>query len=138
MSKDSKEPKGTSGMRATDPAVTGPAAEPAIAPAGGPKKMSAKEYEDHLGQLYVELVKWQEWIRHEGLKVVAIFEGRDAAGKGGAIKRITEPLNPRYARVIALPAPGERERSQWYFQRYVSHLPAGGEIRSGHTRRHPG
>jgi len=94
---------------------------------GGPK-LSAKAYAAELKQLYVELVKWQEWIRDQGLKVVAIFEGRDAAGKGGAIKRITEPLNPRYARVVALPAPTERETTQWYFQRYVTHLPAAGEI----------
>jgi polyphosphate kinase 2 len=98
-------------------------AEPA--PAAGPGR---KEYEARLQRLNVELVKWQEWIKARGLKVVAIFEGRDAAGKGGAIKRIMEPLNPRFARVAALPAPTERERSQWYFQRYVGHLPAAGEI----------
>jgi polyphosphate kinase 2 len=91
-------------------------------------KLSAKEYDAELKRLYVELVKWQEWIRFKGLKVVALFEGRDAAGKGGAIKRIMEPLNPRYARVAALPAPTEREKTQWYFQRYVTHLPAAGEI----------
>ena len=90
--------------------------------------LSTRDYEAALAPLYVELVKWQEWIRAKGLKVVAIFEGRDAAGKGGAIKRITEPLNPRFARVVALPAPTERERTQWYFQRYVEHLPAAGEI----------
>jgi polyphosphate kinase len=99
------------------------AAEPA-SPAGP----SRKEYEARLRQLDVELVKWEEWIKARGLKVVVIFEGRDAAGKGGAIKRIMEPLNPRFARVAALPAPTERERSQWYFQRYVAHLPAAGEI----------
>ena len=93
----------------------------------GPR-MSTKQYEAILAGQFVELVKWQEWIRHEGLKLVVVFEGRDAAGKGGAIKRITEPLNPRFARVVALPAPTERERSQWYFQRYVAHLPAAGEI----------
>ncbi len=92
------------------------------------RPMRARPYEAELARLHVELVKWQEWIRHEGIKVVVIFEGRDAAGKGGAIKRITETLNPRYARVTALPAPGERERTQWYFQRYVAHLPAAGEI----------
>jgi polyphosphate kinase 2 len=70
----------------------------------------------------------QEWVRHRNLKVVVIFEGRDAAGKGGVIKRITESLNPRVCRVVALPAPTEREKTQWYFQRYVAHLPAGGEI----------
>jgi polyphosphate kinase len=76
----------------------------------------------------VELVKLQEWVRHSKLKVVVIFEGRDAAGKGGVIKRITESLNPRVCRVVALPAPTEREKTQWYFQRYIAHLPAGGEI----------
>ncbi len=89
---------------------------------------SRKEYEAHLRRLDVELVKWEEWIKARGLKIVVIFEGRDAAGKGGAIKRIMEPLNPRFARVVALPAPTERERTQWYFQRYVVHLPAAGEI----------
>ena len=86
------------------------------------------EYEKELRRLQVELVKFQEWVRHKGLQIVVIFEGRDGAGKGGAIKRITEPLNPRICRVVALPAPTEREKSQWYFQRYVSHLPAAGEI----------
>jgi len=74
------------------------------------------------------MVKFQEWIRHEGLKVVALFEGRDAAGKGGTIKRITESLNPRICSVVALPAPTEREKTQWYFQRYVAHLPSAGEM----------
>ena len=87
-----------------------------------------KEYERKLRQLQVELVKQQEYIRANGLKVVVIFEGRDAAGKGGAIKRITETLNPRAARVVALSAPTERERNQWYFQRYVNHLPTAGEM----------
>jgi polyphosphate kinase 2 len=91
-------------------------------------KLSKKAYEAELKRLYVELVKWQEWIKDQGLKVVALFEGRDAAGKGGAIKRIMEPLNPRTARVVALPAPTEREKTQWYFQRYVTHLPAAGEV----------
>jgi polyphosphate kinase 2 len=90
--------------------------------------LSRKEYEAQLQRLNIELVKWEEWVKARGLKVVAIFEGRDAAGKGGAIKRIVEPLNPRFARVVALPAPTERERTQWYFQRYVAHLPAAGEI----------
>ena len=87
-----------------------------------------KIYEKELARLQVELVKLQEWVRHKNLKVVVIFEGRDAAGKGGVIKRITESLNPRACRVVALPAPTEREKTQWYFQRYVPHLPAGGEI----------
>ena len=87
-----------------------------------------KKYEKELGKLQIELVKLQEWVRVKGLKVVVLFEGRDAAGKGGAIKRITESLNPRICRVVALPTPTEREKTQWYFQRYVSHLPAGGEM----------
>ncbi len=94
--------------------------------AGG--KLGNKEYARELRKLQVELVKLQEWIRSQGLRVVVIFEGRDAAGKGGAIKRITECLNPRVCRVVALPAPTERERSQWYFQRYIGHLPAAGEM----------
>jgi len=85
-------------------------------------------YLKELGKLQIELVKLQEWVKNKGLKVVVIFEGRDAAGKGGVIKRITERLNPRIARVVALPAPTEREKTQWYFQRYVAHLPAAGEI----------
>lgn len=91
-------------------------------------KLSKKLYEKDLGKLQVELVKLQEWIKNQGLKVVIIFEGRDAAGKGGVIKRITESLNPRNVRVVALPSPTEREKSQWYFQRYVAHLPAAGEM----------
>lgn len=87
-----------------------------------------KNYIKELRRLQIELVKLQEWVRFKGLKVVVIFEGRDAAGKGGAIKRITESLNPRICRVVALPTPTEREKTQWYFQRYVSHLPAGGEM----------
>jgi polyphosphate kinase 2 len=92
------------------------------------KKISNKRYMKELRRLQVELVKLQEWIKAEGLRVVVIFEGRDAAGKGGTIKRITECLNPRVCRVVALPAPTERERTQWYFQRYVAHLPAAGEM----------
>jgi polyphosphate kinase 2 len=91
-------------------------------------KLGTKRYEEELAQLQLELIKLQEWIKHSGLRVVVIFEGRDAAGKGGTIKRITESLNPRICRVVALAAPTERERTQWYFQRYVSHLPAAGEI----------
>ena len=87
-----------------------------------------KIYTSELRRLQVELVKLQEWIRIKGLKVVVIFEGRDAAGKGGVIKRITEGLNPRICRIVALPAPTEREKTQWYFQRYVPHLPAAGEM----------
>jgi polyphosphate kinase len=90
--------------------------------------LSNKHYIRELARLQVELVKLQEWIRAKGLRVIVIFEGRDAAGKGGAIKRITESMSPRIARVVALPAPTEREKTQWYFQRYIAHLPAAGEM----------
>ncbi|MFC9982032.1 polyphosphate kinase 2 [Gordonia sp. NPDC127522] len=91
-------------------------------------KVANKVYEAELFRLQTELVKLQEWVRESGARVVVIFEGRDAAGKGGTIKRITEYLSPRIARVAALPAPTDRERGQWYYQRYVAHLPAPGEI----------
>ena len=91
-------------------------------------KLSKQDYEKRLSELQLELVKLQEWVVHEGLKVVVLFEGRDAAGKGGAIKRITESLNPRTCRVVALSKPTEKEKTQWYFQRYVAHLPSAGEI----------
>jgi len=97
-------------------------------PNGKPKKLKRKFYEKELRKLQIELVKLQEWIKYKGLKVVVIFEGRDAAGKGGTIKRITESLNPRVCRVVALGVPTEREKTQWYFQRYVAHLPAAGEM----------
>jgi polyphosphate kinase 2 len=90
--------------------------------------MKRKQFDEELARLQVELVGMLDWIRQSGAKVVVLFEGRDAAGKGGTIKRITETLNPRVCRVAALPAPTERERTQWYFQRYVAHLPAGGEM----------
>jgi polyphosphate kinase len=93
-----------------------------------PRAVDKKTYEKELRKLQVELVKLQEWVKHKGLKVVVIFEGRDAAGKGGAIKRITESLNPRVCRVVALATPTEREKAQWYFQRYIAHLPSAGEI----------
>ena len=92
------------------------------------KKMPRNLYEERLRELQIELVKLQEWVVEKGLKVVVIFEGRDAAGKGGTIKRITQSLNPRICRVTALSKPTEKERTQWYFQRYVAHLPAAGEI----------
>ena len=91
-------------------------------------KMKREDYERELARLEVELVKLQGWIKHKGLKVAVIFEGRDSAGKGGVIKRITYRLSPRIVRLVALPAPTERERSQWYFQRYVPHLPSAGEM----------
>lgn len=92
------------------------------------KKLKKKIYENKLEELQLELVKLQEWVKTNGLRVVVIFEGRDAAGKGGVIKRITEKLNPRICRVVALGIPSDKEKSQWYFQRYVAHLPAAGEI----------
>ncbi len=92
------------------------------------KKIPKKVYYRELNRLQIELVKLQEWVKANSLQVVVIFEGRDAAGKGGTIKRITECLNPRVCRVVALPAPNNREKTQWYFQRYVAHLPAAGEI----------
>ncbi|WOP14380.1 polyphosphate kinase 2 [Ottowia sp. SB7-C50] len=91
-------------------------------------RSARQQYFRELFRLQGELVKLQDWVQHTGHKVVIIFEGRDAAGKGGVIKRITQRLNPRVCRVAALPAPNNRERTQWYFQRYVSHLPAAGEI----------
>ena len=94
----------------------------------GKNKIPSHLYEEELAKLQVELVKLQEWIKYKGLRVVLLFEGRDAAGKGGAIKRITESLNPRVCRVVALGIPTEKEKTQWYFQRYVSHLPAAGEM----------
>ncbi|MDN5919123.1 MAG: polyphosphate kinase 2 [Pseudonocardia sp.] len=92
------------------------------------ERVPRKIYERELLRLQGELVQMQEWVKASGARVVVVFEGRDAAGKGGVIKRVTEHLNPRVCRVVALPAPTERERTQWYFQRYVDHLPAAGEI----------
>lgn len=103
-------------------------AEPSDTAADASDTLTKKMYEKELRRLQIELVKLQEWIKHNGLKVVVIFEGRDAAGKGGTIKRITASLNPRICRVVALGTPTEREKSQWYFQRYVAQLPAGGEM----------
>ncbi|HET9973060.1 MAG TPA: hypothetical protein VFQ68_32835, partial [Streptosporangiaceae bacterium] len=89
-------------------------------------RLPRKLYETELYRLQGELVKMQEWVRAEGARIVVVFEGRDAAGKGSTIKRVTEYLNPRAARIAALPAPTERQRTQWYFQRYVENLPAAG------------
>jgi len=91
-------------------------------------KLKRKEYEEEIAKLHAELVKLQLWVKHTGARIVVVFEGKDAAGKGGVIKRITERVSPRVFRVVALPAPSERERSQIYFQRYFQHLPAAGEI----------
>ncbi|MCB1425710.1 MAG: polyphosphate kinase 2, partial [Notoacmeibacter sp.] len=89
--------------------------------------IARKDYFRALLRLQAELIKLQDWVVHSRQKVVVIFEGRDSAGKGGVIKRITQRLNPRVVRTVALPAPSDREKTQWYFQRYVPHLPAGGE-----------
>lgn len=108
-----------------------PVMEAAPAPeaaAGKPRKLKPGVYDSELRRLQIELVKMHEWIKAKGLRVVVVFEGRDAAGKGGVIKRITEPLNPRICRVVALATPTEREKTQWYFQRYAAHLPAAGEM----------
>ncbi|MFD5387087.1 polyphosphate kinase 2 [Streptomyces sp. NPDC127074] len=94
----------------------------------GPGRLPRARYEEELRRLQIELVKLQEWVRAEGQRVVVVFEGRDAAGKGGAIKRVTARLNPRAVRTVALPVPTDRERTQWYFQRYAEQLPAAGEI----------
>jgi polyphosphate kinase 2 len=93
-----------------------------------PAKLKNKEFEKQLAKLEEELVKLQLWVKHKGLKIVIVFEGRDAAGKGGVIKRITERVSPRVFRIVALPAPTEREKSQMYVQRYIPHLPAAGEV----------
>jgi polyphosphate kinase len=100
------------------------------APAGSPPdaRLPGKLYKSELLRLQAELVKMQEWVRAEGARMVVVFEGRDAAGKGSTVKRVTEYLNPRVARIVALPVPGERDRTRWYFQRYVEELPAAGEI----------
>ena len=99
-----------------------------MSPGESPKVLSKKGYEKELERLQIELVHLQEWIVHAGLRVAVLFEGRDTAGKGGAIKRIGEKTNPRVVRTVALGTPTEREKTQWYFQRYVAQLPAGGEM----------
>jgi polyphosphate kinase len=99
-----------------------------IAPAGANEALDRRTYFSELLRLQRELIKLQDWVVHQKLKLVVLFEGRDAAGKGGVIKRITQRLNPRVCKVVALSAPTERERTQWYFQRHVSHLPAAGKI----------
>src|SRR5712675_1036739 len=92
------------------------------------EKLKAKKYEKELRKLQAELCRLQDWVKHKGLRVIMIFEGRDGAGKGGTIRAITERVSPRVFRVVALPAPSEREKSQMYAQRYIGHLPAAGEI----------
>ncbi len=123
--------KRTSARKAPPNAARRPSRARAVKPETPPveiPRLRNKAYLPELARLQIELVKLQEWIRHEGLRVVVVFEGRDAAGKGGVIKTITQSLNPRVCRVVALTAPTEREKTQWYFQRYVPHLPAAGEM----------
>ncbi len=115
-------PKKPETVDTPEPAGTAPAAEAPV------QKIKNKTYEAELGRLQIELVKMQEWVKATGYRMVVIFEGRDAAGKGGTISRITAAMNPRICDVVALPAPTEREKTQWYFQRYVERLPAAGEI----------
>jgi len=112
----------------SDSAQAAAAASAEMVEGGADRKIKKKVYERELRKLHIELVKLQNWVKQEGLRVMVVCEGRDAAGKGGTIKRFMEPLNPRYARVVALGVPTDRESSQWYFQRYVAHLPAAGEI----------
>jgi len=120
--------KGSKGSKGKARAPGRIASVPALSDGADPVVVTSKFYDAELGRLQTELVKMQEWIVHEGLRLCVLFEGRDTAGKGGTIKRIMERLNARYARVVALGTPSEREKSQWYFQRYVPHLPAAGEI----------
>ena len=116
------------GKKAQKRSKSGKAAKAAAASAKDGGELSGKEYRQALRKLHVELVKLQEWVKHKGLKVCIVFEGRDGAGKGGTIKAITERVSPRVFRVVALPAPTEREKSQMYIQRYLPHLPAAGEV----------
>ncbi len=117
-----KKSKGKTAADAPQPPASGEAAS------GATIGLSGKDYERDLKKLHVELVKLQQWVVHKGLKVCVVFEGRDGAGKGGTIKAITERVSPRVFRVVALPAPTEREKSQMYFQRYMRHMPAAGEV----------
>ena len=103
-------------------------ASSALGKKDGKEDLGNKEYAREMKKPHVELVKLQEWVKHAGLKVCIVFEGRDTAGKGGTIKAITERVSPRTFRVVALPAPSDREKSQMYFQRYMPHLPAAGEV----------
>jgi polyphosphate kinase 2 len=127
MAKEKKKHKAKKSVDAPDDGSPQAVDQPAHK-AKTEKKSQQKFYDKELAKLQVELIKLQEWIKNHKLKVVVIFEGRDAAGKGGVIKRITESLNPRICRVVALGTPTEREKSQWYFQRYVAQLPASGEM----------
>ena len=127
MKKDKKKKKEKTQAEESSQGINKVSTEEVSADESG-KKLKNKSYEKELGKLHVELVKLQEWVKLKGLKVCIIFEGRDGAGKGGTIKAITERVSPRTFRVVALPAPTEREKSQMYAQRYLPHLPAAGEI----------
>ena len=120
MAKDKKDKKGKKKARDT--------ASPGSEPQAKRTKLRRKQYEAELEKLQVELVRLQAWVKHTGARIVVVFEGRDAAGKGGIIKRITERVSPRVFRVVALPAPSDREKTQLYMQRYIPHMPAAGEI----------
>jgi polyphosphate kinase 2 len=128
--KDSPQGQGGPGGRVgrDDADAADPSLAAAVAAGITPRRLTRKQYEKELARLQTELVRMQEWVVHTGYRLVVLFEGRDTAGKGGTIKRIIERLNARQCRVVALGTPTERERTQWYFQRYVSHLPAAGEI----------
>ena len=123
--KSKEEGKGARGARAS---ARSRRRRPPTRPARTTGELGNKEYAKELKKLHIELVKMQEWVKHAGLKVCIVFEGRDTAGKGGTIKAITERVSPRTFRVVALPAPSDREKSQMYFQRYMPHLPAAGEV----------
>ena len=126
--KKAEAKNGDAGKAGAKQAASKRAAPAQVADTGAPLRMKRSEYEDQLERLHVELVKLQQWVVAKGLKVCVVFEGRDTAGKGGTIKAITERVSPRVFRVVALPAPTDRERSQMYIQRYVRYLPAAGEI----------
>ncbi len=130
MGKKGKKGKGEKSGAHRDRRAAAPAAEVAADAGGGgaPPRLSRKEYEAEMARLHGELVAMQEWVKATGAKVLVVFEGRDTAGKGGTIKRITERVSPRVFRVVALPAPTEREKSQMYVQRYLAHFPAAGEV----------
>ena len=126
--KDKKDKKGKKAKRASDQVSTAVSVADAGATATGPEALKGKAYDKELVKLHEKLVQLQEWVKHKGLKVCIVFEGRDAAGKGGAIKAITERVSPRVFRTVALSAPTEREKSQMYVQRYLPHFPAAGEV----------
>jgi polyphosphate kinase 2 len=128
QAKQDKKSKKAKDERASNQLPRSASSNGAGADGASQPKLSRKEFEEELAKLQVELVKLQEWVRHTGAKICVLFEGRDAAGKGGIIKRITELTSPRVFRVVAMPAPSDREKSQMYIQRYLPHLPAAGEV----------